>query len=387
VVECESALRQHVHREYKHTHCMYSRANVPLCPKLKLPAQRRHGAHPSCRTAICAGGMWRAILLSVWGLWLCARPALAAAGVYDPPQHLSHPPTGNVTGIHDPSGLVRQGTALFVASTALDAGETGLRLHSSADGGATWARQANLLREPPSWIAQRVPLCSGGLWAPDLHVSANMHLGDGRREAASAAVVSVYYAASSFGSWVSCIGLATAASIHGPFEDGGPIVCTDGTQSYNAIDPHVFATAASDGLWMSLGSFQADGIVILPLDRASGRVPPGATPVPLARHFTPSLPTTSGTRMGGAAAVSLSSGVGIPNAWDGVVNAIEASWIDQHQGWFYLYANWGFCCRGVKSTYEIRVGRSRQVAGPYLDAANVSMWEGGGRSVLATQGA
>jgi arabinan endo-1,5-alpha-L-arabinosidase len=46
---------------------------------------------------------------------------------------------------------------------------------------------------------------------------------------------------------------------------------------------------------------------------------------------------------------------------------IEAAAIYQHDGYFYLFVNWGACCRGVNSTYEIRAGRSREITGPYLD--------------------
>lgn len=31
---------------------------------------------------------------------------------------------------------------------------------------------------------------------------------------------------------------------------------------------------------------------------------------------------------------------------------------------YYLFVNWGRCCRGVDSTYEIRIGRSKAIAGP-----------------------
>ena len=46
--------------------------------------------------------------------------------------------------------------------------------------------------------------------------------------------------------------------------------------------------------------------------------------------------------------------------------------------------NWGKCCRGTNSTYEIRVGRSPQVTGPYLDREGKALRDGGGTPVLGT---
>jgi len=36
-------------------------------------------------------------------------------------------------------------------------------------------------------------------------------------------------------------------------------------------------------------------------------------------------------------------------------------------GYYYLFGSWDRCCRGVNSTYKLVVGRSKKVAGPYLD--------------------
>ena len=46
-------------------------------------------------------------------------------------------------------------------------------------------------------------------------------------------------------------------------------------------------------------------------------------------------------------------------------------------------SGWG---RGANSTYNIRVGRSEEVTGPYLDANGVPMTRGGGTVVLAGYG-
>ena len=61
----------------------------------------------------------------------------------------------------------------------------------------------------------------------------------------------------------------------------------------------------------------------------------------------------------------------------------EASSLIWRDGWYYLLGTHGTCCDGVNSTYNIVVGRSRSVAGPYLDNVGRDMIKGGGRMVLS----
>ena len=49
-----------------------------------------------------------------------------------------------------------------------------------------------------------------------------------------------------------------------------------------------------------------------------------------------------------------------------------------------MFVNWGSCLEGTKSTYNIRVGRSRKVTGPYLDMNGVDMLTGGGSLFLGS---
>jgi arabinan endo-1,5-alpha-L-arabinosidase len=64
--------------------------------------------------------------------------------------------------------------------------------------------------------------------------------------------------------------------------------------------------------------------------------------------------------------------------------SIEASYLCRHDAYYYLFVNWGSCCQGPKSTYNIRVGRSKSITGPYLDEAGVDMLHGGGSLFLGT---
>ncbi len=61
----------------------------------------------------------------------------------------------------------------------------------------------------------------------------------------------------------------------------------------------------------------------------------------------------------------------------------EATDLEYRNGWYYLLGTHGTCCDGANSTYNIVVGRSRQVTGPYIDNVGRSMLEGGGKMVIA----
>ena len=58
----------------------------------------------------------------------------------------------------------------------------------------------------------------------------------------------------------------------------------------------------------------------------------------------------------------------------------------ERQGKFYLFVSFDQCCKGVASTYNIRVGRADRIEGPYLDRDGKAMLDGGGSLLLATTG-
>jgi len=57
----------------------------------------------------------------------------------------------------------------------------------------------------------------------------------------------------------------------------------------------------------------------------------------------------------------------------------EAPILIFHDGWYYLLATHGSCCRGAESGYNIRMGRSKKVTGPFLDHEGIDMIKGGGK--------
>jgi arabinan endo-1,5-alpha-L-arabinosidase len=185
-----------------------------------------------------------------------------------------------------------------------------------------------------------VPGQRGHFWAPDV-----VHLNDR---------FLVYYSVSAFGKRTSAIALASSPTLDikssdYQWTDQGIVVRTDENSDHNAIDPGVFKSP--DGkLWMTYGSFWS-GIKLVELDPATGK------------RFAPDSPVYSLAHKA----------------------EIEAPALHFRDGYYYLFANWGHCCRGVRSTYNIRVGRSESITGPYVDRDGVDMLEGGGTLVLDTQ--
>ena len=57
-----------------------------------------------------------------------------------------------------------------------------------------------------------------------------------------------------------------------------------------------------------------------------------------------------------------------------------------HDGWYYLLATHGSCCRGADSGYNIRVGRAKKVTGPFLDHEGIDMIQGGGKLFVGSGG-
>ena len=132
--------------------------------------------------------------------------------------------------------------------------------------------------------------------------------------------------------------------------DHGIVVQSSGEDNFNAIDPAVIRTESGE-LWMSFGSFWS-GLKLIRLDPKSGK------------------------RMADDRELrSIAS-----------YRQIEAPHIHQGDEWFYLFVNWGKCCSGVDSTYNIRVGRSRTITGPYLDKDGVDLADGGGTLLLGSDG-
>jgi arabinan endo-1,5-alpha-L-arabinosidase len=236
--------------------------------------------------------------------------------------------------IHDPSSIVADDGVLRCFCTG-----RGISLMRENSEGR-WLPESKLFAdgEFPAWHGELVPGNRGHLWAPDVIRSGDKYF--------------VYYSVSTFGKNTSAIGLAAGdaldpASPQWDWEDRGPVIQSRSGDPFNAIDPAVFRDPEDDSLWLAFGSFW-DGLHLVELDSTSGlRRDAGAAPVRLA-----SAPE------------------------------IEAPFLHYRDGFYYLFLNWGKCCRGVASTYEIRVGRSRSVTGPYTDHNGTDLRDQGGSLVL-----
>jgi arabinan endo-1,5-alpha-L-arabinosidase len=133
------------------------------------------------------------------------------------------------------------------------------------------------------------------------------------------------------------------------FEDCGIVASSDGIEDCNAIDPAVFLDPTDGKLWLTYGSYFGY-IRLVQLDPKTGkRVDPNDKPINIA------------------------------------INC-EASDMIYRDGWYYLLATHGSCCRGADSGYNIRVGRARAVVGPFLDNMGVDMLQGGGKLVVGSSG-
>ena len=133
------------------------------------------------------------------------------------------------------------------------------------------------------------------------------------------------------------------------WEEGGIVASSDGIEDCNAIDPAVFLDPLTGKLWLAYGSYFGY-IRLVQLDPKTGkRVVPVDKPLDIA------------------------------------INC-EASAMIYHEGWYYLLATHGSCCRGTDSGYNIRVGRSKKATGPFLDNMGIDMIKGGGKLFAGSGG-
>nr|WP_155438131.1 glycoside hydrolase family 43 protein [Pseudoduganella ginsengisoli] len=241
--------------------------------------------------------------------------------------------------VHDPSVINANGT-FYVFGSHLAAAKTTdwMNWTRIADG----ANAANpLFNDVTRELAETFAWAqTTTLWAPDV-----VQLADGK--------FYMYYNACKGDSPRSALGVAVADKIEGPYINKGILlksgmwgeISEDGKTIYdaarqpNVVDPQVFKDKAGK-LWMIYGSYSG-GIFILEMDEATGKQKPGQG---YGKHL-----------LGGNHA------------------RIEGAYVLYHPqaDYYYMFTSWGGL--DANGAYNIRVSRSRNADGPYVDAKGVDM--------------
>lgn len=132
------------------------------------------------------------------------------------------------------------------------------------------------------------------------------------------------------------------------FKDDTVVASSDGIEDCDAIDPAFLLDPTDGRLWLTYGTYFGF-IRIIELDPNTGLRMPNNQPINIAIDC-------------------------------------EATAMMYRDGWYYLLGTHGTCCDGPNSTYNIVVGRSRKVTGPYLDNMGTDMLRGGGKFFVGASG-
>lgn len=243
---------------------------------------------------------------------------------------------------HDPV-LAVEGDTIYAFSTG-----HGINQMRTVDM-KTWEIDGPCLDSLPAWVKEKNPEATMHLWAPDIIFSGGeWHL---------------FFCSSVFATNKSVIGHLTSKTLnrhskaYGWKDEGLIIQSVPHRDNWNAIDPNV-AVCADGSAWMTFGSFWG-GIKLVRL-----RDDLGGLSEPQEWHTIASRPIgkmETAEKPGDA--------------------AIEAPFIFKHDGWFFLFVSFDYCCRGEESTYHVVCGRSRDIRGPYQDREGRDMALGGGARV------
>jgi len=132
------------------------------------------------------------------------------------------------------------------------------------------------------------------------------------------------------------------------FKDETIVASSDGVEDCDAIDSSFLLDPTDGRLWLTYGTYFGY-IRIVELDPKTAMRKPNNQPVNIAIDC-------------------------------------EATAMMYRDGWYYLLGTHGTCCDGANSTYNIVVGRSRKVTGPFVDNMGIPMLKGGGKMVAAASG-
>lgn len=272
----------------------------------------------------------RVALVAVSLLAVLTRPEAGRAAAAAEPA-----PVGGDVVVHDPSMIRTADGTYYVFST-----HNGIEMRASTDR-VHFSFAGSAFPNGVVWAGAFTGGDTRELWAPDASHHGGRYL--------------LYFAASSFGSNTSAIGLAVSASGRpGTWQDQGIVYQTGPGDDHNAIDPSLTVDRAGRW-WLVFGSFWS-GIKMIQIDPRTGkRLATNPALYSVARRTSDDL-------------------------------GIEAPYILRHGGYYYLFTSWDLCCRGIDSTYRIMVGRSTGITGPYYDRDGAALAAGGGTELLSSHG-
>jgi len=254
--------------------------------------------------------------------------------------------------IHDPSELQFENGYFMTFSTG-----QGIQCWYREENGSGWESAGTL--EQPDWWEEVFPDNEGNFWAPCVHEKWVM-----------------YYSFEADEDYASAIGRAVATGTAPALKwiDDGPVLVMPDCRSEGdicpvAIDPSVFTDHEGE-LYMAFGS-GTTGIWIVELDKNTGHLTEEA-----AKGYSDDNPAFHRVAYREL------------NEPRGPTEYIEAPYVFRHpeNGYYYLFVNWGACCSGLESTYQIMVGRSTSPTGPFLDKKGKDMVDQGGTLLKESEG-
>lgn len=254
-------------------------------------------------------------------------------------------PQPGLYGTHDPE-MIKEGNVYYLFATG-----RGISVASSTDM-INWKKENPVFSTPLKWVNDTIVPGNRQLdiWAPDISLRNGTYY--------------IYYSVSAFGKNTSAIGVATNKTLNPAnpdfnWVDHGPVVSSIAIKNdWNAIDPNLIIDEAGVP-WLDFGSFWS-GIKMVQLNNDLISVALPEKWIALAERDRSFRPQDRANDKPG----------------------IEGPFIFKKNEYYYLFVSFDRCCRGIRSDYNVVVGRSLKATGPYIDKAGVDMRYGGGTQVV-----